>query len=269
MRYFWLITFLVGCASGDKVLDTSQRGDTATETSDTDPGTSVTETEDNSANLSGTITDASGGPVVDAQLRLCIPKGSCRFADTDANGSYAFENVLVTTYAFEVVAGDSNRVTAFVPLTLASDSMRTVDLKVPDLESKHTLTASATEYEVASGLFITAATGDLTPPLMADPAEWMGGARVPEADWPPTDGIDGTVVAMWYLNQFDYHAENGLPYRIVDDLGLADGATHRLYVGSYEEGAWLDLGETTVSGGEITGPMGISLLSTFILVDES
>ena len=267
-----LATAALAACSGDPSTDagdtdrTGETGDTAaTDTTDTND---TTPTEPTSATLSGTVTGPSG-PVVDAVLRLCRD-GACRNGTTDATGAYVYEAVAADWFAFEVTAPVGTTpalATAFAPLSFEPDQLRPVDVVLPLLDPPSPLGPSAEEHPVGEGLFVTLAAGDLEPPLFVDPAAEVAGAWVPEDIRLPTDGITGTVLGMWYVGPFDHEAIDpaGVPVRFVDSWGLADGTTLQCWVGSYEESAWLDCGEPTVSGGQITGAS-LPVLSTVVLV---
>jgi hypothetical protein len=123
--------------------------------------------------------------------------------------------------------------------------------------------------EVAPGIRVTVGQGELEPPSPFDPAPTeITGAAVPQALWVPTDGISGTVLGQWFLGPFDTPASAGLPIAFDDAWTLGDGATLRVYVGSYEASAWLDAGTVTSAGGVLSGDAELPLLSTVLLVQE-
>ena len=63
----------------------------------------------------------------------------------------------------------------------------------------------------APGLELTVGRDDLVPPPFTDPPTAIHGARVPEADFVPTDGVAGTVHGMWYLGPFNVAAPALVP----------------------------------------------------------
>jgi len=241
------------------VTDETGTPDTTDTDTDTVPG------EDRSAALGGTIATLDG-PYADVALRLC--RGSaCRNATSDASGAYHYAEVAVDWFSFEVVPpSGSGYATPFAPLEFHTDEARVVDVIMLRHDPASSLGATAAEHETGDGLFVTAGVADLVPPLLAEPATEVSGVIVPEAQRVPVDGITGTVLGMWYVEPFNYAAANGgLPARFEDAWGLADGTELEVYVGSYDESAWLPAGTATVSGGQITGAA-LPLLSTVILV---
>jgi hypothetical protein len=272
---WWIGLSLGGCsAEPTKPTDTSLSdadADTDTDTdADTDADTdtdSRTPTEDTSAALQGVVTDAAGSPIDGVQLRFC--RGPvCRNGVTGADGSYAFDDVAVDWFSFEVVGGPA-QVTAFVPLVFASGETRSVDVAVQDALSTR-IPGSAAPLDVAPGLRLTIGDGDLEErPFEELPTELLA-ARVDPTQWVPTDEIGGTVVAQWSIGPFNFYAADpgGLPMTFEAPAGTPAGVTLRAYVGSYDSSRWEDLGTVTTEASGWTSSVGLPLLSTVILVQE-
>jgi hypothetical protein len=265
MRTSALMVLSIACSGApadDKDgADTDTDADTGTPDTDTD----TTPGEDTSAGLQGTVA-SPGGPLTDVDLRLC--RGSaCRNAVTDASGGYLYDDVAVDWFSFEIVPpSGTSYATAFAPLEFHADETRTVDVILVPHDAASALGVTASEHAVGQGLYLTLGAADLVPPLLAPPATEVSGVLVPEGQRVPTDGISGTVLGMWYVGPFDYHAAAGdLPARFDDQWGLTDGTTLEVYVGSYDESAWVPAGTATVAAGQITGAA-LPLLSTVILV---
>jgi hypothetical protein len=112
--------------------------------------------------------------------------------------------------------------------------------------------------------------GDLAEVPFEDPATEILAARIPVEEWVPTDEIAGTVLDQYALGPFDFPAESaaGLPLSFEDPSGLAPGTVLRVYVGSYENSRWEDLGTVTTSGSGWTDTVGLTHLSTVLLVQE-
>ena len=76
------------------------------------------------------------------------------------------------------------------------------------------------------------------------------------------------MLAQWLLSPFDHHAAAGLPVRVANTYGLADGATVRVWVGSYELSQWVDAGTLTAGSEWLEGAATLPLVSTVLLVEE-
>ncbi|MCA9491799.1 MAG: hypothetical protein KC621_17830, partial [Myxococcales bacterium] len=232
---------------------------------DTDADTDI----DKTAGMTGTISDGAQN-LAAVDLRLC--RGlACRNGLTAADGTYTFGAIEVDWHSFEVVPPrGSSLATAFAPLRFETETVRTVDVELVPAQTT-SLPGTSTELEVAPGLHLQLANGDLDPPTPFDPApSAVTGAEVPEAKWMPVDDVTGTVVGMWYLGPFDTPAAStaGVPVSFDDQWSLTEGATLRVYVGSYETSRWVDAGTVTNTSGVLSGDAALPLLSTVILVQE-
>lgn len=264
-RFGWICLVLAGCGSGSGSKDTADQ----TETPGTnDSATTEDPDADLSAQLQGLVTGPSG-PLANANIRFC--RGAeCRYFTTEADGTYAFSDVLVAWHSLEIVPPPgSGLATAFAALEFQTDQSRTVDISIPALDSPQALGARK-ELELGSGLLVTVGADDLEPPLFVDPATEAAGVQVPEAQWPPIDR-PGEVLALWYTVPFDHTAvpAEGLPVRIENQWDLPKGQTYQIWVASYRDSAWLDAGTLTVGAdGYLTGDAALPLLSTVALVEE-
>jgi len=276
MRILFLASagmILASCGGGDgtepddtSVTDTdSDVGDDDDDVGDDDDDTTTVET---TANLSGVITDENGSPVGGANIRFCRGE-QCRYAVTESDGLYEFDETAVAPQSFEVVPPlGGGMATAFAPLTFASNEVRVVDVMVPSEAAAANLPAGMTELTLGA-LRITMGGDDLTAPIFVDEATEASATLVQMDDWLPTDTIDGTVLAMWYLMPFDHHSDAGMEVRFdLGSMGL-DGAEYKAYLGDYKTSTWLDIGTVTDGGGGIYDGAEIDHLSTIILVDES
>lgn len=280
MRTFAL-GLLVACSGGpsdsadtggddaDADVDTDADGDADADTdadADGDADSDAdADTEPATASIVGTVTGPSG-PLAAANLRFC--RGAlCRNGVTDGAGSFTFEAVPSDWHSLEVVAAPGSPLaTILVPLNFAADEHRVIGLVALPLGPASAL-GPTVEHAMGDGLFVTLGSADIEPPRFIDPATEVAGVRLPDLAFTPTDGITGTTLAMWYLSPFDHHAVDaaGLPVRIVNDFGLAEGATVQVYVGSYELSQWVDAGTATVSGADLVGAS-LPLLSTVLVV---
>jgi len=266
-----VVTLIAGCSgephdtskpSGSDDTSTTPTVDSgSSETGDTD-----TQTEPSGGVFHGTLTDPSGVPVQGATLRFC--RGTlCRTGTTDGSGGFEFGSVPAEWHSFDALAPEDlgKMATLFVPLLFGESEDREVDLTLLPYDDESPLDKGKHERAAGTGLYITASTGDLTPPLLLPDATEIAGVRIPEELWVPTDGIEGTVLAQWFVDPFDYTATTPLPVRIDDEWSLADGTELEVYVGNYEQSAWLDAGTATAYAGSITGAA-LSNLATVLLV---
>ncbi|MEQ1502855.1 MAG: hypothetical protein ABMB14_11525 [Myxococcota bacterium] len=254
-----------GDADTDADADADSDTDTDTDSdADTDPTTVPT------ASLDGTVLAADGGPFAGAPIRFCR-NGFCKNGESDAAGAFAFTEVPSEWHALEAVSLDPIEVgglaTAFVPLSFADDEHRAVELTMLPFTSGGPVAIAPSEQSVGEGLWITAGRDDLVPPLFFDDATAVAGVQLPPSAWVPVDGIAGTVLAMWYVGPFDYKAADaaGIPVRIANTFGLADGDTVEVYVGSYDDSAWLPGGTATADGADLVGAH-LPVLATVIVV---
>lgn len=258
----WL---LVLAACGEKADDTGSGGDTDATDSDTIGNTDTgggggTDTPPEPQQLHGALVDEAGAPITGVQVKFCNTAG-CRIASADGSGAFAFDEAVTGAYSLEPVP-PAGKATVLVPITLDPNEEADVTLVVPDLDAAHPLSASPTELELGSGLFVTVSTDLVVPFAEPDPTE-AAGVRAPTL--PPIEGVTGTPLAAWYLAPFNYKSDAGLPFRIADEWDLG-GATLHVWVASYDDFAWLDAGEVTAHDGYLTGSGKLPLLSTVVLV---
>ncbi len=260
MRGAWLVLGLAACGGPEK--DT---GETLidTDVTDTDTGGGGDTDADEPQSLTGTLKDQDGQAVAGARVKFCNVL-RCVYADSDATGAYSFLDVPPMAYSLEPVPPDG-KATVLVPLTLEPNENANVDIVIPDLDPAKPLTGTPAEIELGSGLFVTVST-DLEAPFGLDAATEAAGVQATVL--PPLEGVTGTAIASWYLDPFNYKSATGLPFRIENQWGLAEGAELHVWVGSYDDFAWLDAGMVTVTDGFLVGAGKLPLLSTVILVQE-
>ena len=107
---------------------------------------------------------------------------------------------------------------------------------------------------------------DLEAPFGEDAATEAAGVQATVL--PTIEGVVGMAIAGWYTEPFNHKSATGLPFRIENQWGLAEGAELHVWVGSYDDFAWLDAGMVTVTDGFLIGAGKLPLLSTVILVQE-
>jgi hypothetical protein len=271
MRFLTVGLWLAGCTSTTTGDDDAPE-DTDTDTPGSDTSTVDTDTEETGGlpqALTATLESDVGAPLPGWSIKFCNLVG-CRVTNSDAYGAFSYDNVTLDPHSLEPVPPEgSGYATMNLPLTFEADEVKDLALTAVKLQDTTLIPAVAAEIELGTDLFVTIGAGDLDPPDAFHPAaSTAGGVRVPEAAWPPIDDVTGTVLAVWHTHPFDYHAEAGLPVRIAGDLGLTEGATVHLLVGSYSDFAWVDAGTLTVTGGELTGTARLPLLSTILAVQQ-
>ena len=261
---------LMACGANDDVGDTSSATTDDTGTlSTTGTATGTTNTENTSASLNGVITDSAGADLPETDIRFC--RGSaCRVFKTEGNGDYTFDSVAVDAwFSLELVPPlGSGMATALVPVTFGDKEARVLDIQLPMLDAATALAAPAA-IEMGAGLWITIGIDDLETPFLMEDATEAAGVQVAPAQWVPIDGVTGTVAAMWHTAPFDYHAPTGLPVSITAaDAGLTGDGPYTLWVSSYTESAWLEVGVLTDDGaGNLTTTGTLPLLSTIMVTE--
>ena len=268
-RVLSLSMILMACGATDKVGDTSGTSTTDDTGTLSTTVTGTTTTENVSASLSGVITDSAGADLPETDIRFC--RGSaCRVFKTEGNGDYHFNSVAVDAwFSLELVAPrGSGMATALVPVTFADQEARVLDIQLPMLDAATALGAPAA-IEMGSGLWITIGIDDLETPFLFEDATEAAGVQVAPGQWVPTDGVTGTVAAMWHTAPFDYHAPDGLPVSInAADAGLTGGGPYTLWVASYTASTWLEVGALTDDGmGTLTTTGTLPLLSTIMVTE--
>lgn len=258
-----LLLALACAGDSETPQDTAVEADADTDAdSDTDTDTDTDADADADVVLSGTVSDLGGNPVL-ARMQMCLQ--SCYFAESGPDGTYTFDPLASDTYSYEVVVlQEGIWATPLVPFTL-SPSDKAIDISVPLLEQgAPTPQSEPAEVQAAPGIWITLAQDNLTLPFGAD-GSFTRGVRVPSEHLPPIQGITQEVLAAFYLAPFDAHDEAGMGFRIdAVALGIAEGTDVQIYASNYLTQEWLDVGEFTVSDGEMRGES-LTVLSTLLI----
>jgi hypothetical protein len=168
-----------------------------------------------------------------------------------------------------VPASGSGQATYFTVVDLVVDETRTIDLPILSYDVVVPLSASSQQYTLGTGLYATFAEDDIqSVEKLASPVEDVGGVRVPEAIWPPLDGLTGTPLGVWYIDPFNWESVDpgGLPAYFDNTWALPAGTELDVFIGSYSDYAWIDAGTATVSKDGNTIDFSLPLLSTVVLL---
>lgn len=262
MRYLALALLCTACTSGPAVetddTDTIDTDTTDTETTDTEV------TPVGSSTLEGAIVNAAGAAIDGARVQFCRG-ANCLTRHTDATGTYAFEDILDGPGSFEIIPPEgTDYAIAFTPIDLEDDATLSVDVTMLPLGAPVSIPATAAELEITDGVYVTLGEGELEPPLFVDDATEVAGVDATATPM-PVQLLEGTVLAMYYLAPFDFHATAGAPIELRNDWGLADGEAE-LYVAVYETSTWDKVGDLTVSGDRLVSSGGLHLISTIAVV---
>lgn len=270
--------FALGCLALAACTSTGADTGTAGTTSSTSTTTSTTSSTTTSTTTSttsggsvvGEVTECDGTPLGDLRLTLCNYLG-CRFSSTDAAGGYAFTGLEPGDYSLDALPGEEDgRFTVLVPVELAQDEARAVDLRVPTIDNAQAMPGSTEDVEIADGLTVTLKSGDLD--LDFGDVTDIAGTLVDAGCQPEGLVLPGgvTPVAMWYLHPYDAHAVNGgVPYEMENLWGLSPAEELEVWVGVYDAFDWVSAGTVTVTGDgtllENLDGTGLPVFSTVVL----
>jgi len=268
-----LSLFVLGCG---KDGDDSTGGDSDADT-DTDTDTD-TDVDPNCIVVDGTVTTESGAANDDVRVQMC---SSVVCFPATGNSAYTFSCLYEDNYAFELapLKTSPRYPSPSAPVTIHTGKNRTFGPVVlepfTDVYEKFT----AGTYDFDGGLSIEADPADMIAGGAAVTLDGFLAGMVAPFEWGlpidddklPTDDQGGTLVAMWYLGQFDVELANPWPFTATNDYGLAAGTQLDILVMDYGLQAWTVGGTATVSkdGTMIASDAGsgIPILSTLLLVD--
>lgn len=265
-----LLPLLLFACSGDSkdppAVDDTDEGtpDTDTASPDTDGGS------DEPIVLRGVLKDVDGAPIT-AGLRLQYCRGeNCMTPDDFAAGSYAFRGVESGPGSFETVTigGSIRYANAFAPITVTEGQERELDAVVPVLGAEVAIPAAEADLEPAPGLFLTLAEDQLDrPSAFADVPTAIAG--VDATAWHlPVEGVEGEVLAMYYLWPFDAPTTLGfIPVKLTDRWSLNSGEAE-LWAGDYHTSEWIKVGDLDDNSDVLTpaGGGGLARLTTVLVV---
>ena len=280
MRPWLLAPLLALPACGGKSTADDTARDTASETdadtdadadTDTDTDTDVDTGEEATGSVSGTVVWEDGSPAEGVQVRLCYH--SCRAVLADGSGAFSYENVEAVGQTLQaVVLGDLGYATPNALVVVPADEARTLDdpIVVPTFATSEAL-SSAAEIAADGGLVIQADPDAMTVGSYTPTTDLFVASRQmdPSAAGLPFDELDGEVVAMWYLGDFDVTASPAFPFTVSGLDGLTPGEQLEVRTLSNEDKAWTLDGTATVGeDGTVTSDDGggIAHLTTMLLV---
>ena len=100
----------------------------------------------------------------------------------------------------------------------------------------------------------------------------LSGVRINLTDWGlGLDGVDGEVLAGWYLGAYNAQVAPSWPVQINDLSGVSPGESLHLYAASYPDLGWVSAGTATVNdAGQVTSDSGagLSVLLSLIHISE-
>ncbi|MCA9490166.1 MAG: carboxypeptidase regulatory-like domain-containing protein [Myxococcales bacterium] len=163
--------------------------------------------------LGGTVADADGAPLAGARLQACAEV--CAVADSDADGTFAFEGLWDGAWSLHATGPDPDDAELVLPIAL--QGMREVAVVVPRLGPPVAVPAEPAWLEVAPGLTLRLSAEELPgiTEVRAGPldAGWLG------------DGLSDDVVRGWSLSPFGAGA--GVAFEVAGDAACtsADGTS--------------------------------------------
>lgn len=226
--------------------------------------------------LIGRLVDVDGKPLGKGGFRVQYCRDVCLVADCFDGNAWSFSNLEPGDGSFDIVplCDEERFAPVFAPLVVDDGMIREVEVVVPRLGPATPLPAASTEIEVVKGLFLTVADGQIAPPSPLDPAPTEV-AGVDASAYPvPIEGlVAGEVVAVYYLDPFDYEADPEIAVRLDNAWSLADGEAE-LWVGNYaaflgdaDDAPWEKVGTLTVDGdGKLATTAGLPRLSTLVVI---
>jgi hypothetical protein len=269
-----LSALVLGCS--DKGDDTNGNGEADADTdADTD---SDTDTDADCVVLNGMVVDEAGAPNDLARVQMCSSI-TC-IPSFPSSGAYLFPCLSANDYAFEVAptAKGVRYPNPASPVTTVKGEHRTFDDVVlePFTDVYEDFTAGT--YDIGGGLSIQADPADMSIELGGKPEGFLAGMAAP-FDWGlpiddaklPSADQGGTLVAMWYLGEFNVKIANPWPFTVSNTYGLAAGTVLDVLAMDYNTQGWVSGGTATVSkdGNWIVTDegSGIPVLATLLLID--
>jgi hypothetical protein len=255
----------LGCGE-DPPTDPVEESDTDT---DTDADTDI-DTGAGWATLTGTITDSSGQALTNVRVQACV-EGNCRYDEPDEHGFYEFVDTLEpdpASHAFDVVVKDPGYSTPLVPIWFDHGEVREIHVVVPAKGADVAIPETgAVDLEVVEGVHLSLAQDDLDLPFGVD-GTVASGVRPDPGIWLPIEGIEGEVLAIWYLAPLDTASlSGGFDWWLeASTLEASDGETFQAWVVDYEHAGWASAGTLTVQGDKLVPDAQMPIISTLVVV---
>ncbi len=223
------------------------------------------------AELHGRVVDASGAALSDAKVQLCSPL-QCKPTEPDADGNFSYIGIEGDFFALEVIPKTEGMSTALGFLTIDMEEVVTLEdpVVVPAFATSETISAIGM-VELDGGLSTMAVPSTYSPPL-GTPSDdvIVESVRIdPAAVGMPLEGIDGSVVAAWYLGQWNSTTDPRWSISVAGLEGVEEGDTLKIMTADYITVEWVDGGTMTVGAdGTATADdgSGIDFLTTLVLV---
>jgi hemoglobin/transferrin/lactoferrin receptor protein len=108
--------------------------------------------QSSTGSISGTVKDAAGAAISDAEVSLVHSQGLRRTALTGADGKFTFDNVTAGSYAFSVTRSGFGQYTSAVQVTPGDKKELSVELEINPLSEEVTVTAEAGQVSDARKL---------------------------------------------------------------------------------------------------------------------
>jgi hemoglobin/transferrin/lactoferrin receptor protein len=108
--------------------------------------------QSSTGSISGTVKDAAGAAISDAEVSLVHSQGLRRTALTGADGKFTFDNVTAGSYAFSVTRSGFGQHTSAVQVTPGDKKELSVELEINPLSEEVTVTAEAGQVSDARKL---------------------------------------------------------------------------------------------------------------------
>jgi len=223
------------------------------------------------AALYGSLIDASGASVSEADIKLCTSL-QCKTAWPDSSGNFEFVDIESATFALEVKGEweESATIMTFIELDMAEVHTIETPIVLPSFASSADL-GSTTTITVDGGLNISV-TPDYTLPFGTSVEDKLKGIKMnPATAGLPMDEVGGELVGLWYLGTWDTAIDPAWSFSIDTLAGVEPGERLKVMTGDYLGVSWVDEGTATVQwDGSVTADMGtgISFLSTLVFIRE-
>lgn len=232
-------------------------------TSDTDSGSSTSDTPLEGAGIVGVLVDASERPIANEDILGCLAT-TCYFGKTAADGSFAFTIEPPAEVALKTHPDPTRSprwAAALEPIALVDDSV--VDagtVYVPELPAGAVLDTTTNEPQtlaVGDGLELSVRQADLRAPpgvFLYD----LAARRLPAAHVPPYPELgDREVLGVYALHPFETTSDS--PIGVQAPLNLPDGTAVSLWTIDHLDGTFSAPVPGHVAAGLVTTDPGLGI----------